>query len=221
MRKRIPRCHFFGTELSRLVRSHSQARLKARLGMGPNSPGQLCTEEGQHGILLVAVIAGRRWHTHVQLPLWNESSTRDTGDKGTSGADTLWPTRPLQGWQDCSGWCCHRVSHLVFTPPQGLTLEVGINVLGSSLNLMIRVHSHHNFVYMYHCNIVIPRLIGWFVFCIWARYSICFILNVKRHLALLLIPHMKNVLLFYFVDIVGQFIGWPFNILMQYIMQSN
>ena len=26
--KRIPRCHFFGTELSRLIRSHSQARLK-------------------------------------------------------------------------------------------------------------------------------------------------------------------------------------------------
>ena len=37
---------FFGTEL---VRSHSQARLKARLkarlGMGPDSPGQLCPEE--------------------------------------------------------------------------------------------------------------------------------------------------------------------------------
>ena len=27
MRKRIPRCHFFGTELSRLVRSHSQILL--------------------------------------------------------------------------------------------------------------------------------------------------------------------------------------------------
>ena len=53
MRKRIPRCHFFGTELSRVVRSHSQARLKARLGMGPDSPGQLCPEEWQHGILLV------------------------------------------------------------------------------------------------------------------------------------------------------------------------
>ena len=48
MRKRIPRCHFFGTELSLLVRSHSQARL----GMGPDSPGQLCPEEWQHGILL-------------------------------------------------------------------------------------------------------------------------------------------------------------------------
>ena len=37
MRKRIPRCHLFGTELSRLVRYHSQACL----GMGHDSPGQL------------------------------------------------------------------------------------------------------------------------------------------------------------------------------------
>ena len=54
MRKRIPRCHFFGTELSRLARSHSQARIKARLGMGSDSPGQLCPEELQHGIILLS-----------------------------------------------------------------------------------------------------------------------------------------------------------------------
>ena len=36
---------FYGTELSRRVRSHSQASLQASLGMGPDEPGQLCTEE--------------------------------------------------------------------------------------------------------------------------------------------------------------------------------
>ena len=32
---------FFGTELSRRVRSHSQASLQASLGMRPDEPGQL------------------------------------------------------------------------------------------------------------------------------------------------------------------------------------
>ena len=33
---------------------HYFIRLKARLGMGPDSPGQLCPEEWQHGILLIS-----------------------------------------------------------------------------------------------------------------------------------------------------------------------
>ena len=40
-----PTLSLFGTELSRRVRSHSHASLQANLGMGPDEPGQLCTEE--------------------------------------------------------------------------------------------------------------------------------------------------------------------------------
>ena len=40
--KRIPFLSFCGAELSRRVRSHSHASLRASLGMGPDEPGQLC-----------------------------------------------------------------------------------------------------------------------------------------------------------------------------------
>ena len=43
--KENPMLSFFGTELSRRVRSHSQTSLQASLGMGPDEPEQLCTEE--------------------------------------------------------------------------------------------------------------------------------------------------------------------------------